>query len=172
MIYMTLGQRIKEVRLERQMTQQEVVGDYITRNMLSQIENDVATPSVKTLEYLAKRLGLTLNVFYEGSLREETSFESLLEQLSSLLNDNSEKFPALHEKIQAKWREQGIRLSMLEAEYNIKIGDFNTAERLLESIEQQGSLPEDMNKLYTELELRYRDAGNFEKAYACAIKQR
>lgn len=47
---MTLGQKIKEARLERNMTQKDVVGDYITRNMLSKIENDSATPSVKTLE--------------------------------------------------------------------------------------------------------------------------
>ncbi len=56
---MTLGQKIKQARLDRGMTQKELVGDQITRNMLSQIENDVATPSVKTLEYLAGRLGLS-----------------------------------------------------------------------------------------------------------------
>lgn len=55
---MTLGQKIKAARLEKGLTQKEVVGDYITRNMLSKIENDSATPSVRTLEYLAKALGL------------------------------------------------------------------------------------------------------------------
>lgn len=48
----TLGKRIKEARLAKKMTQSEVVGDFITRNMLSQIESGSATPSVKTLEYL------------------------------------------------------------------------------------------------------------------------
>lgn len=55
---MTLGQKIKAARLEKGLTQKEVVGDYITRNMLSKIENDSATPSVRTLEYLAKALDL------------------------------------------------------------------------------------------------------------------
>ncbi len=55
---MTLGQKIKEARQERGMTQKQLVGDQITRNMLSKIENDSATPSVRTLEYLASRLGL------------------------------------------------------------------------------------------------------------------
>ena len=50
----TLGKRIKEARLSKKMTQSEVVGDFITRNMLSQIESGSATPSVKTLEYLCK----------------------------------------------------------------------------------------------------------------------
>ena len=55
---MTLGQKIKAVRLERGMTQKELAGDTITRNMLSKIENDSATPSVRTLEHLAGALGL------------------------------------------------------------------------------------------------------------------
>lgn len=60
---MTLGQKIKAARLERGMTQKQVVGDYITRNMLSKIENDSATPSVRTLEYLARALGLPASYF-------------------------------------------------------------------------------------------------------------
>ncbi|MHB8963069.1 MAG: helix-turn-helix domain-containing protein, partial [Saccharofermentanales bacterium] len=42
----------------RKLTQQEVVGDFITRNMLSKIENNAATPSVRTLEFLARKLGV------------------------------------------------------------------------------------------------------------------
>lgn len=60
---MTLGQKIKEARIERKMTQRDVVGDYITRNMLSKIENDSATPSVKTLEYIARALNLPAGYF-------------------------------------------------------------------------------------------------------------
>lgn len=57
----TLGKRIKEARLAKKMTQSEVVGDFITRNMLSQIESGAATPSVKTLEYLCKVLEIEPN---------------------------------------------------------------------------------------------------------------
>ncbi|MHB1452758.1 MAG: helix-turn-helix domain-containing protein [Saccharofermentanales bacterium] len=53
-----IGDKIKEIRLSRKLTQQEVVGDFITRNMLSKIENNAATPSVKTLEFLARKLGV------------------------------------------------------------------------------------------------------------------
>ncbi len=56
---MTLGQKIKQARLDAGLTQKELVGDHITRNMLSKIENDNAAPSVKTLEFLAGRLGLS-----------------------------------------------------------------------------------------------------------------
>ena len=53
-----LGKRIKEARLAKKMTQSELVGTFITRNMLSRIESGNACPSVKTLEYLAGRLDL------------------------------------------------------------------------------------------------------------------
>lgn len=74
---MTLGQKIKEARLERNMTQKEVVGDYITRNMLSKIENDSATPSVKTLEYLASALGLPAGYFMSDTGGDELTPEAV-----------------------------------------------------------------------------------------------
>lgn len=64
---MTLGQKIKAARLDRGMTQKELVGDAITRNMLSKIENDSATPSVRTLEYLAQALDLPTGYFLAGA---------------------------------------------------------------------------------------------------------
>lgn len=68
---MNLGEKIKAARLERHMTQKDVVGDYITRNMLSKIENGSATPSVKTLEYLAGALGLPAGYFMTESGGDE-----------------------------------------------------------------------------------------------------
>ena len=68
---MNLGEKIKAARLERHMTQKDVVGDYITRNMLSKIENGSATPSVKTLEYLAGALGLPAGYFMNDSNGDE-----------------------------------------------------------------------------------------------------
>jgi len=67
---MTLGEKIKKARLDSHMTQREVVGDYITRNMLSKIENNSATPSMKTLEYLATQLGLPTGYFVSGDAVE------------------------------------------------------------------------------------------------------
>lgn len=55
---MTLGAKIRNLRKERSLTQTALCGDYITRNMLSQIENDLAVPSVSTLTYLARQLNV------------------------------------------------------------------------------------------------------------------
>lgn len=58
-----IGSIIKEARLSKKMTQNEVVGDFITRNMLSLIENGTATPSIRTLEYLATKLQIPMSQF-------------------------------------------------------------------------------------------------------------
>ena len=57
---MTLGQKIRKVRLMRGLTQSELAGDCVTRNMLSQIENDQATPSMRTLEHIAETLEVSV----------------------------------------------------------------------------------------------------------------
>ena len=57
-----LGRIIKEARIARKMTQSEVVGDFITRNMLSQIENGNAAPSIRTLQYLMDVLDIHINI--------------------------------------------------------------------------------------------------------------
>ena len=55
---MTLGEKLRQTRLSRGLTQKQLAGSCITRNMLSQIENDLAQPSMRTLEYLAQTLGV------------------------------------------------------------------------------------------------------------------
>lgn len=73
---MTLGQKLRKARIEKGLTQKQAAGDRITRNMLSQIENDVASPSVGTLEYLAARLDVRM-----GWLLEDEQTQSEAEQL-------------------------------------------------------------------------------------------
>lgn len=62
---MILGERIKQTRLQLGLSQRQLCGDEITRNMLSQIENGSARPSMTTLAYLAKRLGKPISYFLE-----------------------------------------------------------------------------------------------------------
>lgn len=53
---MTLGEKIRKLRREKGMTQAQLAGSHITRNMLSQIENGSASPSLQTIYYLADML--------------------------------------------------------------------------------------------------------------------
>lgn len=56
---MKIGEKIKRLRTAKLMTQAELAGDEITRNMLSRIENGVAQPSLSTLTYIAGRLNVS-----------------------------------------------------------------------------------------------------------------
>lgn len=51
-----IGDKIRKLRIHRNMTQAELAGDQITRNMLSRVENGAALPSLPTVWYLAERL--------------------------------------------------------------------------------------------------------------------
>ena len=62
---MELAEKLKSARLEAGLSQRQLCGDVITRNMLSQIENGSAKPSMATLQYLAQRLGKSVSYFLE-----------------------------------------------------------------------------------------------------------
>ena len=62
---MSLGEKLRQARLEAGLSQRALCGEEITRNMLSRIENGAAQPSMRTLQYLADRLGKPLSFFLE-----------------------------------------------------------------------------------------------------------
>ena len=62
---MELGEKIRIARLDAGLTQRQLCGETITRNMLSQIEHGTARPSMATLQYLAARLEKPVSYFLE-----------------------------------------------------------------------------------------------------------
>lgn len=62
---MTLGEKLRQARQEANLSQRALCGGEITRNMLSRIENGAAQPSMKTLRYLADRLGKPMSFFLD-----------------------------------------------------------------------------------------------------------
>ena len=67
---MTLGEKIKKLRTAKLMTQSELAGAEITRNMLSRIEHGAAQPSLDTLKYLADKLGVSMGYLLADSADE------------------------------------------------------------------------------------------------------
>lgn len=59
----SLGQRIRELRKRRHMTQAQLCDGLVTPSMISQIEADKATPSPALMSSLATRLGVTVDYF-------------------------------------------------------------------------------------------------------------
>ena len=62
---MELGEKLRQARLRAGLSQRQLCGQEITRNMLSQIEHGTCNPSVSTLCFLARQLGLPVSYFLE-----------------------------------------------------------------------------------------------------------
>lgn len=62
---MELGEKLRSARLEAGLSQRQLCQGVVTRNMLSQIENGTAKPSMKTLQMFAQRLGKNVSFFLE-----------------------------------------------------------------------------------------------------------
>ena len=66
---MNIGEKIRDLRVSKLMTQAELAGSQITRNMLSCIENGNASPSLSTIIYIAGRLNVPVGFLLAASHR-------------------------------------------------------------------------------------------------------
>ena len=126
---MTIGQRILAARLEAGLSQRELAGETITRNMLSSIEHDAANPSLATLRYLAGRLGKTVSWL----LGEDGPSEAIAAFEQGDYRRCREKLTG-EEK---RWMEPLARLR--EAEEAVEAGRIPYALLLLEALDGSGS---------------------------------
>lgn len=87
-----LGEKIRTLRTQKGITQKDLAGDKITRNMLSLIEGGNASPSVSTLLYIAERLDTPVGYFFSTSEEDEGRFfkMSIIENLKQ--NFHSKKY--------------------------------------------------------------------------------
>ena len=78
---MNVGKKIRELRVAKLMTQVDLAGTKITRNMLSCIENGSAQPSLSTILYIAERLNVPV-----GFLLAEEGDEVIYQKITVLPN--------------------------------------------------------------------------------------
>ena len=94
---MELGEKIRAARLAAGLSQRQLCGEDITRNMLSLIENGGAKPSVKTLTLLAERLGKPVSYFLDENARDPElvtgDFENL-RQARKALAEGKDRYAA------------------------------------------------------------------------------
>ena len=122
---MTMGQRILAARLAAGLSQRELAGEEITRNMLSSLEHDTANPSVATLRYLSKRLKKPMGYFLgeDGPTEAVEAFEAGRYRRCRELLTGEEK----------RWLEPLARLR--EAEQALDDGRIPYARELLEQLD-------------------------------------
>ena len=92
---MELGEKILQARKNAGLSQRQLCGDRITRNMLSQIEHGTAKPSMETLKYLASQLGKPVSYFLEEGL-DTAPLEAIskLRQAEAALKEGKHRYAA------------------------------------------------------------------------------
>lgn len=135
---MELGQRLRQARQEAGLSQRQLCGDVITRNMLSQIENGSARPSMDTLVYLATQLRRPVSYFLEEYSGSDERVQKLRHAYGA--GDFSQALELLQEPAEMFSEEQGLlrQLCLLSlAEQEVKRNHNSHARQLLEQAEQE-----------------------------------
>ncbi len=70
-----IGRKIKQYRLQLDLTQEELAQrTELTKGYISQLENDLCSPSIATLEDILNVLGVTLQEFFAEPKREQVVY--------------------------------------------------------------------------------------------------
>lgn len=185
---MELGEKLRQARLEAGLSQRQLCGGAITRNMLSQIESGKAGPSVATLQYLAQRLGKPVSYF----LQEETAVSPNLQVMEQARQAFGRKNYAQTLNILSRYRRPDplfdAEQSYLQAVCALEQGKKLLEEgRALEAVPLLENLPrtsiyyrEEMDRQrrsllargYELLEQHYKQTEDYKRAYEYACKAR
>jgi transcriptional regulator with XRE-family HTH domain len=121
---MHIGEKIKRLRTAKLMTQSELVGREITRNMLSRIENGAAQPSMSTIKYIAERLNVSPGFLLAEEEDELLYFKSA--EISNLKKAYVDKNYELCRQIclNSEWRDDELVLVLAESTAQVGINEF------------------------------------------------
>lgn len=189
---MELGEKIKKARLEAGLSQRQLCGEEITRNMLSLIEHGSAKPSMKTLGYLSRQLGKPISYFLEEDARDSSELVESAENLrraEEALAEGKEIYAAQlldrvteprlrREKLLLRARIPGADLTgicrelptldeelLLRAEAALEMGNPERCRCLLDAVEDQEHARRNLL-----LGRVYMKAQQWDKAAACLEK--
>ena len=185
---MDFGEKLKQARLEAGLSQRQLCGDVITRNMLSQIESGKARPSMATLQYLAGKLGKPVGYFLEEDIVLSPNI-ALMEQARNaygnkhyahvlqLLQDYQQPDALFDQEYGYLMALAALELAAMAMER----GDAAQAVPLLEQL-HRGSIyyrpdmerqrKQLLRQCYENLEQFYREREDFRLAYDYACKLR
>ena len=185
---MDLGEKLRQARKEAGLSQRQLCGDTITRNMLSQIENGSANPSMTTLRYLAERLGKNISYF----LQEEAILSpnpSVLQQARQAYSQRkyaavlamAEQYHGPDPLFDEEWHYLSALSALALAEQLAAHQDWISAMPILEQVvrssiyyrvDMERHRKQLLQQCYQNLELFYREREDFKQAYECACKLR
>ncbi|EOD00264.1 tetratricopeptide repeat protein [Caldisalinibacter kiritimatiensis] len=137
---LTIGEKIRRLRKEKNMSLRELGEDFVSKAQLSYIENGKASPNIELLKYLAQKLDVDLEYLLETEKDQVKRYCKLwLEEMSAHVNlDNITKVEEVYKKINKYAKEYDLveilgenNLLITQAYINEKLYD-----RALGSIQQ------------------------------------
>ena len=125
---MTIGEKIKKLRTDKLMSQTELAGGEITRNMLSQIEHGSATPSLNTVNYIAARLNVS-----PGFLLADEEDERLYLKHAEISNVKKAytagNFALCYDMCKnCQWRDDELMLILAKCALRVGVEEFSKGE--------------------------------------------
>jgi transcriptional regulator with XRE-family HTH domain len=70
-----IGEKIRRLRIERQLTQEELANRCeLSKGFISQVENELTSPSIATLVDILETLGTNLTEFFSDASEEKITF--------------------------------------------------------------------------------------------------
>ena len=74
---MDIGEKIKRLRSEKQLTQEELANRCeLSKGFISQLENNLTSPSIATLIDILEILGTNLREFFADEVNEKITFKT------------------------------------------------------------------------------------------------
>ena len=132
---MELGEKLRQARQEAGLSQRQLCGEIITRNMLSQIEHGTARPSMDTLRQLSSRLGKPVSYFLEEDAAVSSN-QGLMEQARRAEPAEArallQAFRMPDPVLEWEWRYRSCMAAMVTAEQAMEKGKTLYARQLLE----------------------------------------
>ena len=102
---MNIGFKIKELRIQKSLTQEELADRAeLSKGFISQLERDLTSPSIATLMDILQCLGTNLEEFFSGTTAEQVVFKK---------SDYFEKYDA-ELKNEVKWIIPNAQKNMME----------------------------------------------------------
>lgn len=122
---MTTGEKIKKLRTEKMMTQSELVGNHITRNMLSRIESDEANPSLGTLLYLASRLNVSPGYLLADEKEDKIYAKSFAIENIKLAYNSGDYRICRQACIDFQGADDEVALLLVQSSFEIAVDEFH-----------------------------------------------
>lgn len=140
----TIGQKIRELRVQRGMTQIELANGLVTPSMISLIETDKANPSPKLLQHIAEKLGVPMDYFLDDHFLPWESLGYFYLAHALLLTGSYEQASRLLQQLKGTATSLSSRnIQLLLATGHLYMGKYDEAIALFKQVLEEQTIPYD-----------------------------